>query len=137
MNTVERILSLISQNNITAAHLLREAKLNSSSINDWKKGKAKPSYGALVKIADYFNVSVEYLEGKTDNPKPSTPSPKPTTDDVINLLGKDRTELLEAFDKLDRDGQNKVLGYAYAMVELAEGRKLRVSPQKKSKKNIE
>ena len=69
MDTIERILFLIKQHDITAAHLLREAKLNPTSVTEWKKGKAKPSYGALVKIANYFNVSVEYLEGKTDDPK--------------------------------------------------------------------
>ena len=69
MKTIERILSLIEQHNITAAYLLREAKLNPASISQWKKGKSNPSYGALVKIANYFNVSVEYLEGKADDPK--------------------------------------------------------------------
>ena len=85
MSSIERILSLINQSNLTAASFLRAVKLNSSSINDWKKGKAKPSYGALVKIADYFNVSVEYLEGKTDDP---TPKHKPTITSC-EKLGKD------------------------------------------------
>ena len=78
MNTLERILSLINQNNLNAAQFLREAKLNSSSLNDWKKGKANPSYGALVKIANYFNVSVEYLECKTDEPNPEPELAKET-----------------------------------------------------------
>ena len=68
--TLERILSLIERNNITAAQLLRETKLNSGSMAQWKKGIAKPSYGALVKIADYFRVSVDYLLGSTDDPSP-------------------------------------------------------------------
>ena len=77
MDIVERIQFLIEKHNITAAQLLRETKLNHSSLNGWKKGIAKPSYGALVKIANYFNVSVEYLECKTDDPNPADmPCPK-------------------------------------------------------------
>ena len=67
---LERILDLMERKGVKPATLLKEAGLNSSSIQDWKKGKAKPSYGALVKIAEYFNVSVEYLEGKTDDTAP-------------------------------------------------------------------
>ena len=135
MSSIERILSLIEQHNITAALLLRETKLNHGSISQWKKGMSKPSYGALVKISNYFNVSVEYLECKTDNPTHATPSPKPTVNDVINLRGKDEAELLEAFNKLDTKGKHKVLGYVYGQVEVAEGRKLRAGPQKKGKRN--
>ena len=69
MDAVQRILDLIDKHNITAAQLQRDAKLSPSSIAQWKKGKSNPSYGALVKIANYFKVSVEYLEGKTDDPK--------------------------------------------------------------------
>ena len=65
---IERILELMTSRGVKAATLTRDAGLNHSSINSWKTGKAKPSYGALVKIANYFGVSVEYLEGKTDDP---------------------------------------------------------------------
>ena len=91
MTTLERILSLINQNNLNAAQFLREAKLNSSSINDWKKGKANPSYGALVKIANYFNVSVEYLECKTDNPKPPENAPPYVSPEEFAIVEKLRS----------------------------------------------
>ncbi|MDR1101200.1 MAG: XRE family transcriptional regulator [Clostridiales bacterium] len=64
---IERILELMKINNINASQLTKAIGINHSSINGWKKGLAKPSHGALVKIADYFNVSIEYLEGMTDD----------------------------------------------------------------------
>ena len=83
MDTLERIQFLIENHDITAAKLLRDTKLNHSSINSWKKGIAKPSYGALVKIADYFNVSVEYLACKTDDPRPAgNPAPYVSPDEL-------------------------------------------------------
>ena len=66
MTTVERILDLIQSNNITAAKLTQEANLANGLITQWKKGLQKPSTDALVKIADYFGVSLDYLLGRTE-----------------------------------------------------------------------
>lgn len=66
MTTVERILDLIQSNNITAAKLTQEANLTNGLITQWKKGLQKPSTDALVKIADYFGVSLDYLLGRTE-----------------------------------------------------------------------
>lgn len=62
---VNRILLLMAQRNINAATLTKELNLANSSITDWKKGKAKPSVEAIMKIADFFNVSTDYLLGRT------------------------------------------------------------------------
>ena len=32
-------------------------------------GDHEPNFVALIKIADYFDVSADYLLGRTDNPK--------------------------------------------------------------------
>jgi repressor LexA len=68
----------MEKRNVKAITLTTKAGLSRSAISDWRKKKAKPSYGALVKIAKYFNVSVEYLEGKTDVPyQPKEPKALP------------------------------------------------------------
>lgn len=63
--TVKRILELMQMNGISAHKLEVEAPIAISSIQAWKNGKSKPSLDAVSKIADYFNVSVDYLLGKT------------------------------------------------------------------------
>lgn len=40
----------------------------SSTITQWKQG-ALPSSEILLKIAEYFGVSIDYLLGRTDNPQ--------------------------------------------------------------------
>ena len=92
MNTIERILDLIKKNNITARKLTEEAQLSSSAITEWKNGKANPSYGAIVKIAIYFNVNPDYLQCKTDDPLPA---------DKKNGLSPEKLKLLDG------------IGYAY------------------------
>ena len=37
-------------------------------IARYEKGDMFPSYPVLIKIADYFKVSTDYLLGRTDNP---------------------------------------------------------------------
>ena len=58
---LSRIEQLLCINGISAKQLLTELGLSNSAISEWKKGKAKPSLSAVTKIADYFNVSIDYL----------------------------------------------------------------------------
>ncbi|MCH5260713.1 MAG: helix-turn-helix transcriptional regulator [Lachnospiraceae bacterium] len=58
---IQRILHLIELAGITAKTLTQKAGLSQSAISEWKKGKAKPSADALVRIAEYFEVPIEYL----------------------------------------------------------------------------
>ena len=68
---IERILKLMEANNVSAYKLTSDTGLNHSSVNGWKKGIAKPSFDAIIKISDYFNVTTDYLLGKSDNPNPA------------------------------------------------------------------
>lgn len=61
METVNRIVNLMAQSGISAHKLEISAGLSISSIQAWKNGKAKPSVEAIKKIAEYFNVSTDYL----------------------------------------------------------------------------
>ncbi|WP_110955437.1 helix-turn-helix domain-containing protein [Anaerosinus massiliensis] len=39
------------------------------SITQFEKGMNLPSVNTLIGLADYFNVSLDYLVGRTDKPK--------------------------------------------------------------------
>lgn len=59
--TIDRILKLMEQKNVSAHKLEVEAGLSNASIQAWKKGKAQASIASLQKIADYFDVSINYI----------------------------------------------------------------------------
>ena len=40
-----------------------------SSINRYEQGQSAPSLETLVKYADYFDVSMDYIFGRTDKPQ--------------------------------------------------------------------
>lgn len=61
MDEVQRIIELMKQHDLTAKKFTSEAGLSSSAITEWKKGKSKPSAKNLQKVADYFDVSIDYL----------------------------------------------------------------------------
>lgn len=71
MKFLDRIDSLIEERGITRNILSKEIKeLNHNSFNAWQTRGTIPSGEIISKIADYFNVSTDYLLGKTDNPAP-------------------------------------------------------------------
>lgn len=43
--------------------------ISSGIITKWKTENTLPNGETLIKIADYFNVSIDYLLGRTDNPE--------------------------------------------------------------------
>lgn len=43
--------------------------MNQNSISRYETGERQADYETLIKFADYFNVSIDYLLERTDNPK--------------------------------------------------------------------
>lgn len=68
LNPTYKILELLKENNISAHKLEVTCGLANGSVQAWKKGKANPSQKSLQKIAEYFNVSIDYLFFGTDKP---------------------------------------------------------------------
>ena len=66
MTIVDRLLKLMDERNLKPAQITRELGISGSSFTDWKKGKGSPSLDIILKFADYFNVSLDYLVGRTD-----------------------------------------------------------------------
>lgn len=66
-STFERIKELAKARGVTLGALEEKLGLSRNSIYTIKN--KKPSAERLQLIADYFNVSTDYLLGRTDNPK--------------------------------------------------------------------
>ncbi len=84
---LQRISSLMSKNNITPNRLLVSCNVQSNAYTKWKSGIAKPSLDALIKIANYFNVSLDYLVGRTINEN-STISNNATINPIFNRISQ-------------------------------------------------
>lgn len=52
---------LLKKFNVRAADVAKATEIPASTFSDWKKGKSRPKTEKLQKIADYFNVDIQYL----------------------------------------------------------------------------
>lgn len=52
---------LLEEKNLKAADVTRATGIKSPVFSEWKKGKSKPNTEKMIKIANFLDVSVEYL----------------------------------------------------------------------------
>ena len=64
-----RLKELRKSRGMTQQKLASELSMTQKRISHYEIGDHEPNFVALIKIADYFDVSVDYLLGRTDNPK--------------------------------------------------------------------
>ena len=53
---------------ISQLKLAMDLDMNQNSISRYENGERQADYATLIKLADYFNVSLDYLLERTDNP---------------------------------------------------------------------
>ena len=63
MGILDRVKKLCAENSISVGDLEKELEFSNGSIYKWIK--TTPGADKVEKVADYFNVSVDYLLGKT------------------------------------------------------------------------
>ena len=64
----ERIKLLREERGLTQSALGEIIGVKRFSIYSYEKGRACPDMRGLIALADYFNVSMDYLAGRTDDP---------------------------------------------------------------------
>ncbi|WP_427340857.1 helix-turn-helix domain-containing protein [Caloranaerobacter sp. DY30410] len=70
MEIKDRIKQLRKSKNLTLKGLAEQINVAYSNISDWERGRAKPSADALIALADFFNVTTDWLlTGKGRGPE--------------------------------------------------------------------
>ena len=64
-----RLKELRKSKKISQLKLALDLGLNQNSISRYENNEREADYKTLVALADYFNVSIDYLLERTDNPK--------------------------------------------------------------------
>ena len=99
----ERFSELLQNYGVTAYKVSKETGVSQQTLSDWKKGKSTPKLDKLQKIADYFGVSLDYLntgENQFSNVK--------VVDENDNVIVLD-DEALEIIDALRTKPEMKIL----------------------------
>jgi len=94
--------------------------LSTGTVTWWKKGRM-PREPLLYKIAEYFNVSVDFLLGKSTGESQDQADNIPSNPYGLNL-NPDQTEklkeILERFNKLPEDKQDDYLDMFEKMLKM-------------------
>ena len=73
----ERLSDLMFERNVKSHELAAAIGVNTATVNDWKRGKFQMYLSNLVKVADFFGCSLEFLMGRSETPLDYTPKPLP------------------------------------------------------------
>lgn len=65
----DKFQMLCREKGMSANAVAKYLSISSGSVTEWKKGRV-PQNSKLKAIADFFDVSTDYLLGKTNNRKP-------------------------------------------------------------------
>lgn len=88
MNTYEKIKELSKQKKISIRQLEMRFGYSNGYLAKWKNNT--PNSDELVKLADYFNVSVDYLLGReTDNSAIIKPAEENFDDNFVENMEKE------------------------------------------------
>lgn len=64
-----RLRELRKKRNITQLKLALDLNMSQNTISRYETGEREAGYAELIRIADYFDVSIDYLLERTDNPQ--------------------------------------------------------------------
>ena len=67
-NLSDRLRELRKSKGITQKALAHAIGMSTSGIQNYELKTRIPNVEVLIKLADYFDVSVDYLIGRSDNP---------------------------------------------------------------------
>lgn len=82
--------------------IIKMTGVSSPSITGWKNGSA-PKADVLARIADYFDVTVDYLLGREEEPEKTAPV------DLSSLLTPQEEALIRIFEGTTEDGRLKMI----------------------------
>lgn len=95
-NTIKEVAK---SKKIAVGKMLSDCELSVNTLSSMQSGGYRPRLETISKIADYLNVSVDYLLGKSEQKE------KPSTDD------EELNRLLKITDNLSDENLQKLLDY--------------------------
>ena len=109
MSFVDSIERLCNEKNISISKMLSDLGLAKGLVSNWKKRGTVPSGDILLKIADYFDVSTDYLLGidftaSSETSEKTVPQERPLT--------KKQEQVLSLAKNLSDEDMKKLIDYA-------------------------
>lgn len=108
----ERLRQLRERRGLRQEDVARYFQTGKSTVSQWESGKRRPDLETLQRLARFYNTTIAYLVGETDNP---SPTPQPDSGDAGaqleyflrgtgRLSERDIKVILRLFEELARAG---------------------------------
>ena len=99
MNTIFsiRLRELRKEHHISAEELAKKLNVNKSTISRYVTGKTEPYLPFVIKIANYFNVSLDWLSGITN---------------IRNWQQNSNSEIIANYEKLSDEKKKELIRYS-------------------------
>lgn len=65
LSFIETIKKLLKENNLSIEKFMNALNMSEANFYRWQTGKNTPSMNSLVSIANFFDVTIDYLVGST------------------------------------------------------------------------
>lgn len=114
--------TLRKEKGLTQTELAKLLKIDQTTVSKWELGKALPDTALLIKLAEFFDVSIDFLLSRTEFYYPdkvtiATPIGESLTSEELELLSLFRElspylkgmtlDVVRSWAKKDTDGERK------------------------------
>lgn len=99
---MENLKEIRKKKKITQVKLSIDIGVTQELISQYEIGKSKPNIENLIKLADYFRCSTDYLLGRTNNP---------ALIENLNNFQIENNEILEQYNSLSLQNKQHLKSY--------------------------
>lgn len=115
MDIGEILKNLRTENGLTQEELSERLKIGQATIACYENGKREPHILNLVAYANFFECSLDYLAGRTDDFGNIIVSEEQSRNGV-NALTQEEKTLLKKYNKLSNSAKIKLEGFIEALL---------------------
>lgn len=107
---MEKLKLLRKSKNMTLRELADVLDMNFATLSHYELGRRQADYDTLIKISDYFDVSLDYLLGHKKNNG---------TGEIVPCYTADEKEIIDDYRTLSHDSCLLLKGYLKALVRMS------------------
>ena len=111
-----RVKELRTSRKLSQQELADFLKISKSSVNMYERGEREPGLDMLETIADFFNIDMDYLMGKSDIPH------RYLVQDTEKITAEEQ-QLITIYKNLNTEGKNQLMEQAINLSELPKYKK--------------
>ena len=103
---------------ITQKELASSLGIARPTLSGWETARFQIDYDNLVKLADFFGTSIDYILGRNVNEQTTIPdsSPKEELNNIKPAVRSDEEKLLGVYNSLDQESKTQLMSVAYLIM---------------------